>query len=215
MSNRFVIILIACVAAFAGIFWFTKNKASAPENGGNTSNVQPTNHVQGAGNKKVTLVEYGDFQCPACFQYEPIVREVIKKYGDDITFQFRHFPLSQIHQNAFAAHRAAEAAAKQGKFWEMHDALYDQQKSWESVSSPVTVFEGYAKQLKLNLEQFKKDAASAQVNAIINADITEAGKVGADSTPTFVINGKKIETNPRDVAGFSKLIDEAIANAKN
>lgn len=207
MNNRFVLILVVLVLGFGGIFWFNKKKAG--DGSGRTSNAQLSQHTRGAGNKKVTLVEYGDFQCPACGQYFPLVKQIEEKYGDDITFQFRNFPLIQIHNNAMAAHRAAEAAANQNKFFEMHDALYGQQKSWADSSNPTSIFESFAQQLGLNMSQYKTDVASAKTNAIINADIAEGKKLGANSTPTFVLDGKKID-NPTDLADFSKLIDEAI-----
>jgi protein-disulfide isomerase len=213
MSNRFVLILIACIVAFGGIFWFSKHKNQSTTNN-SAGNAQPTNHVRGGNSKKVVLIEYGDYQCPACGQYYPLLKEVEKKYGQDISFQFRNFPLSQIHQNAMAGARAAEAASNQNKFWEMHDALYDSQKQWESLSDPSSFFEQLAQQLNLDMTKYKQDFASAQVNAVINADINEATKIGANSTPTFVINGKKVEENPRDLDGFGKLIEQAAQQNK-
>ena len=119
--------------------------------------------------------------------------------------------MDSIHPNARAAHRAGEAASNQGKFWEMHDLLYENQQSWTNLSNVTSVFEGYAQQLELNMEQYKADVAKASTNDIINADITEGQKLKVTSTPTFFINGVRIEENPRDVAGFAKLIDKAIA----
>lgn len=206
MGKRFWIALIAIAAVLLGIFLFRDNKAAAP----NTS-TQPSHHVQGAGKKGVTLIEYGDFQCPACGAYYPLVKQVQQKYGDDIVFQFRNFPLSQIHPNAVAGARAAEAADKQGKFWQMHDMLYEQQSNWVNSSNVERIFEDYATELTMNLDKFRSDFNSANVNAIINADIAEGQKINATATPTFVLNGKKVETNPRDVEGFSKLIDAEIA----
>lgn len=214
MSKQFVAVLIAVILGLGGIFWFTKDKSSAPSS--STSSNTLSNHVEGENKKGVTLTEYGDFQCPACGAYSPIVKQVVEKYKNDIQFQFRSFPLQQIHKNSRAAHRTAEAADKQGKFWEMHDQLYEGQKTWEGLSDPVPVFEGYATQLGLNLDRFKQDYASGAVNDVINADYAEGQKLGIDSTPTFFLQGKKIEETPRDVAGFDKLIDEAIkAAAKN
>lgn len=209
MNKQFLIIVTIIVAALIGVFAFTSKDASGP--GGNQS-ANTSNHTEGAGNKKVTLTEYGDFQCPACGQYYPIVKEVKKIYGDDIKFEFKNFPLTQIHPNAFAAHRAAEAAGLQGKFFQMHDLLYENQQSWVSLSNPTTVFESFATQLGLDINKFKTDSASEAVSNTINADIKAGQALGANSTPTFLINGKKIE-NPKDVAGFKQLIDQAIKEA--
>jgi protein-disulfide isomerase len=168
----------------------------------------------GDNTKKVTLVEYGDYQCPACGAYYPIVKQITDKYSKDIQFQFRNFPLSQIHQNARAGARAAEAAAKQNKYWEMHDLLYEQQKSWESSTNVAAIFETYATQLGLNMTKYKADFGSNEVNDIINADYAEGVRLGVDSTPSFFLQGKKIE-NPQSLDAFSKLIDDAIKKASN
>jgi protein-disulfide isomerase len=213
MSKRFLIIMAALVLLFVGFIVFSKNKDdSGSSSSGGTS--EGSNYVLGAGTDSVTLVEYGDFQCPACRSYYPVIKQVKEKYGDRIKFQFRHFPLVQIHQNAMVAHRAAEAAGRQDKFWEMHNMLYERQQSWESSKNPTTIMEDYAAELGLNIDQFKTDFASASVNDTIQADIKAGQALGASSTPSFVINGKKIDPLPTDVAGFSKLIDEAIAAQK-
>jgi protein-disulfide isomerase len=214
MNNRFAVILIVLVVLFGGIFFVTKRQANAPTNGNNTSNGQVTHHVEGDGKKGVTLVEYGDLQCPACTAYHPLVKQVVEKYKSDITFQYVNFPLVQLHQNAMAAHRAVEAASNQGKFWEMHDMLYEHSTEWNSSSNPFNVFQGYASQLGLNIDQFKSDYASSQVNDVINADMAQGRKLGVNSTPTFYIDGKKVDQNPQDLESFNKLIDNAIA-AKN
>jgi protein-disulfide isomerase len=213
MSKRFLIILVVLAALFAGFLWFSKAKETAKAPSGNETG-KVSNHVAGSGNKKVTIIEYGDFECPACGAYYPIIEQVREKYGEDITFQFRNFPLVQIHKNAMAAHRAAEAADKQGKFWEMYNVLYSQQQSWTASGNPSRVMEDYALQLGLNIDKFKSDVASSSVNDTINADVKAGQAIGASATPTFVINGKKIDPLPdRTIEAFSKLIDEAIAKA--
>ena len=210
MDKRFLLILAACAVLLGGLFVFTKDKSSTSSSSGNKSRL--SNHVYGEGKSGVKLLEYGDFQCPACGAYFPIVKEVKEKYKDQIYFQFRHFPLSQIHPNARAASRSAEAAGKQGKFWEMHDMLYETQSSWEGSSAAVAIFESYAKQIGLNIQKYKTDFASSEVNEIINADFAEGQKLGVEGTPTFYLEGKEITEKPQDIEGFSKLIDQAIAN---
>lgn len=201
-----MLMLVGIVVVLGAAFYFTRNKT---DNGTNGS-AQPTNHIRYTGSTGVTLLEYGDFQCPACGAYYPIIKQLESSYSDKVTFQFRNFPLSQLHPNAFAAHRAAEAAAKQGRFFEMHDKLYEGQQSWSTVSNPNIVFEDYATQLGLNIEQFRKDSASSEVNDIINADMKAGHAIGANSTPTFVLDGKKLDQNPQDYASFAKLLDDAI-----
>lgn len=199
--------IVLVVALLFGAFWFTKKDTPTT----NQALGKPTNHTQGEGKKGVTLIEYGDFECPACGAYYPIVKEVKAKYGDDITFQFRHFPLVQIHKHAMLAHRAAEAAGNQGKFFEMHDILYEQQQVWIAGANQTKLFEDYASSLGLDLAKFRQDMASEAVNAAINADIKEGQAIKATSTPTFVLQGKKIEESPRSIDEFNKLIDAAIA----
>jgi protein-disulfide isomerase len=210
MNRRFVIILLVCVAVFVGLFVFN----SKDEQQASNQNVDPTSHSTGNPEAKVTLLEYGDFQCPACSGYYPILQAVKEQYGDKINFQFRHFPIVSIHPNAMSAHRAAEAAGNQGKFWEMHDMLYERQDSWKENSNPGSIFEGYAEELQLNMDQYRLDVASPDTKAVIDADIKAGQDAGVTGTPTFFINGKKIDNSPRDVAGFTALIDE-ILNAQS
>jgi protein-disulfide isomerase len=209
MSNRFFITLLVVIAGVVGIFAFTKQKNTDTGSTG-SSNSQPTNHVRGEGKSGVVLVEYGDFQCPACGQYYPLIEELVSKYKDQITFQFRNFPLIQIHPNAMVAHRAAEAAEKQGKFWEMYNKLYQTQDQWSSGSNAGTIFESFATELGLDIVKFKSDVNSPDANSSINADIKEGQKLGVTSTPSFILDGVKID-NPRSLEDFTKLIDEAIA----
>lgn len=209
MSKQFLGVIAAIVLIFAGIAVFSGNKSS---DGGtsSSSSASPTSHVIGKGTTGVKLVEYGDYQCPFCGTYYPVLKQVTAEFGDQIKFQFRNFPLQSIHRNAFAAARAAEAAGLQNKYWEMHDKLYENQNAWSESSSPSGIFEGYAKQLGLNVEQFKRDFASDKVNAAINADLAEAGKLKITGTPTFFIDGKQIQIG-QTFADFEKVIKSEIA----
>src|SRR5688572_27110761 len=139
MNKRFLMILAACVVVFAGLLIFNKREAKAPTENGNQT-AQLSNHTTGQGTAGVTLTEYGDFACPACYQYYPLLKQVKAKYGDQLKFQFRHFPLTEIHQNALISARAAEAAGLQGKFWEMHDKLYETQPAWRDHTNPSQFF---------------------------------------------------------------------------
>ncbi|MGH7158032.1 MAG: DsbA family protein [Candidatus Saccharimonadales bacterium] len=209
MSKGFWIIIAAIVVIFSGILLFKGDKTDAPD-----SSLAASNHVVGENTKGVLLIEYGDYECSFCGQYYPIVKQVIDKYQNDIAFQFRNLPLQQNHKNAFVAARAAEAAALQGKFWEMHDLLFQNQSAWAQASNAQPVFEQYAAQLGLDIEKFKADFASPAVNDTINADIAEFRKTGAPmKTPTFFLNGNVIE--PRSVEEFSQLIDDEIAKQQS
>ncbi|HZM63924.1 MAG TPA: thioredoxin domain-containing protein [Candidatus Saccharimonadales bacterium] len=205
MSKGFWLIIAAVVVVFGGILLFKDDEAKAPTNGSAASN-----HVVGDNAKGVTLIEYGDFQCFFCAQYMPIVEQVKEKYKADIAFQFRNLPLVQNHKNAFASSRAAEAASLQNKYWEMYAILFQNQSAWGESNDPLSIFEQYASQLGLNVEQFKTDFASSKVNDTINADIEEFKKTKEQiKTPTFFLDGKKIE--PKSLEEFSTLIDQAIA----
>lgn len=205
MDKRFWGIILGIILIFGGIVYINNRSDS-------NSTASPSHHVEGNNTKNVTLVEYGDYQCPACESYYPIVKQVVAKYKDQIQFQFRNLPLTQIHQNAFVGARAAEAAALQNKFWEMHDMLYENQDTWSEASDPASYFYKYAAELGMNLDQFKKDYASSKVNSTINADMAAFKKTGAQqATPTFFLNGKKIDTKA-SVDSFSAQIDAEIAN---
>lgn len=210
MDRKFVVILLVILGIFVGYVFTTKQNSS--DGSTNTSSVSATNHTVGAGNKKVTLIEYGDFQCPVCGQYFPIIQEIKKKYGDDITFQFRHFPIDSIHPNARAAHRTAEAAGNQGKFFEMHDLLYETQQSWSSSNNAKSIFDSYAKQLQLDMDKFNTDFAAETTNEIINADVDEGKKSGVTGTPSFILNGRLLaDDERRSLDDLIKTIDAEIA----
>jgi protein-disulfide isomerase len=215
MNKRFFAIIILVIAGLIGLFALTGGDKNS-SGGGNGSNPEAelSNHITGATESKVTLIEYGDFQCPACKSYHPVLQQLKEEYGDRVTFQFRHFPLTQIHPNAFIGSRAAEAAGKQGKFFEMHDLLFESQDSWASVSNPTSIFESYAQQLGLNMDQFRSDMNSAEVAATINADAKAAQSAGGNSTPTFVLNDTKIEQNPQSLDDFKKLLDDELAKVQ-
>lgn len=213
MTKGFWAVIAAIVLIFVGIVIFSGGDKKAT-NSSPSDNSNLTQHVQGKGTSGVTLLEYGDYQCPFCFQYEPTVNTVKAKYGDQIKFQFRNYPIQSQHQNAFAAARAAEAADLQDKFWEMHGALYEPAKFqiWTKASAPSKHFEDYAKELGLNVTQFKTDFASSEVNDRINADLEEGNRLGVTGTPAFFVNGKKTEIANSEEA-FAKVLDEAIAKA--
>jgi protein-disulfide isomerase len=210
VSNRFFVIVLIIIAVIGGAVFFSKSSDQAPANNSQLSEVKT-----GEGTTGVTLVEWGDFQCPACASYYPIVKQIKEKYGDKITFQFRNLPLSEIHPHAILAARSAMAADKQGKFWEYHDLLYENQRSWTDLSDATEVFDGYAEQLELNMDQFRADRASDEVNSIVQADRAEAQRLGFTGTPTFVLDGQKLDPTPQSFDEFVKKIDEAIAAKQN
>ncbi len=153
------------------------------------------NNKISANNAKVTMVEFADFQCPACANTFPEVKKILEEYKGKITYIYRHYPLPQ-HQNAILAAKAAEAAGRQGKFWEMENLLYTKQLEWAEESSPQNIFIAYAKTLELSEEEFKKDIEGNTFDTRIQQDKIDGQSLGVNSTPTFFINGKKFTEVP-------------------
>ena len=204
----------ALVVAIAGIGAYqiaTQPLAELPrKDGAMNLPLDQTDWTKGSKTPKVTLVEYSDFQCPACGAYYPLVEELFAEYKDRISFTYRHFPLPQ-HQNALPAAYASEAAGAQGKFWEMADMLFKNQSEWsENVTAP-TIFEGYAQKLGLDMAKYKTDVSSTSTKARIERG-SKSGKLSSlDHTPTFFINGK-MATNPKSKEEFKALIEYAITH---
>jgi protein-disulfide isomerase len=209
MSKQFLGVIAAIILIFVGVIVLSGNKTAAPGSGKAGSSSTLTEHIEGLGQDKITLVEYGDYECPYCGEYFPIVKQVAAEYNSQIYFQFRNFPLTSIHPNAFAGARAAEAAALQNKFWQMHDLLYTDQTQWSTASDPTPYFKQYAQELGLNLTKFQSDYASETVNNLINADEAEGTKLGVAGTPTFYLDGKQIQV--ANLADFQKVINAEIA----
>lgn len=166
--------------------------------------------VKGDKEAKAIIIEYSDFQCPACAFYYPILKELSEEFKNDLAVVYRHFPLIQIHQNAKQAAYAAEAAGRQGKFWEMHDIIFDNQKEWKDKQNPEELFISYVQALDLDVEKFEADFASKEVRKKIDDAYQNATGLGLNSTPTFFLNGKKIQ-NPRNYEEFKGLIQQAIS----
>jgi protein-disulfide isomerase len=197
MDRRFLGILAAIAIIFIGVFALTqKSSNSSGGNNNNSSGSSVSHNVEGQGAKGVTLVEWGDYECPICEAYYLPLKQAVTQNLTDIYFQFKNLPLTQIHQNAFAGARAAEAAGMQGKYWQMHDKLYDNQNGWVSSTDPLSIFSTYAQQIGLNVNQFKTDYASGKVNGTINADLAAFDKTGKEhATPTFFLDGRFIDNS--------------------
>ena len=165
--------------------------------------------VKGRREADVVLIEYGDFQCPACAVYFPLVAQLHQEFGDKIAFVYRHFPLSQIHAQAELAARATEAAGKQGKFWEMHDRIFENQANWAGQSSAGEMFLQYALALELDPDKFKSDLETEEVRERVRSDFQDGIKYGVNSTPTFFLNGKRVQ--PRTYGEFKNLIKQVLA----
>ncbi|MFA5954415.1 MAG: thioredoxin domain-containing protein [Patescibacteria group bacterium] len=161
----------------------------------------------------VTLVEYSDFQCPACGAYYPTVKKVTQDFSNTVRFVYRNYPLKSIHPNAESAAWAAGAAGRQGKFWEMHDLLFDRQKQWEGSLSTKGTFHDYAVELGLNGDQFDKDYDSSVVRDKVATDVASGNAARIAGTPSFFLNGVQISPAP-NYTEFSTLINDQL-NKKN
>lgn len=210
--NKKNLLYVIAILVVGVLFWqFTKPApSSTPSN-----NIYTLSGSTVSDDKKISLIAYEDFQCPYCGNMYPVLEQIKETYKDKIVFQFRHFPLEQAHPNARAASKAAQAAALQGKFWEMHNKLYENQSTWSVSTDPVAVFNGYAKDLGLDLPKFEADYASTAVNSTINADIKEGQTLKITGTPTFVIEGKVVSAGEfgTTLESAGKAIDAAY-NAK-
>lgn len=149
-----------------------------------TENVTKNDHVQGSQTAPVVMIEYGDYQCPYCGAAHPMIKKLQEHFGDKLTFVFRNFPLVQAHPQALSAALAAEAAGLQGKFWEMHDMIYDNRTRLDEKS-----LQSYARKLQLDLPQFQKDMKNPELIDRIRKDLQSGESSGVEGTPSFYING--------------------------
>ncbi|RLJ77311.1 DsbA family protein [Pedobacter alluvionis] len=156
--------------------------------------VSNTDHAQGNLNADLVIVEYGDYQCPYCGAAYPVLKELMNQFGSQIKFVFRNFPLSEMHEYARAAALAAEAAALQNKFWEMHDAIYENQ---QNLNEHLLL--ELAKELKLDIPQFKSDMESSELKDKVDEDFASGIVSGVNGTPSFYVNGKKFEGTAEDL----------------
>jgi protein-disulfide isomerase len=161
------------------------------------------------GNGAVKVVEFGDFQCPACGATFPELKRIKQDFGSDITFAFRNFPLAQ-HANAQIAAEAAEAAGAQNKYWEMHDELYEHQADWESLENPLDKFAEYAQEIGVtDIERFKREISADTYKSKIDTDTNDGNAIGVNSTPTIYVNGVKAVNGSYDT--IKKMIEDAKA----
>jgi protein-disulfide isomerase len=162
-------------------------------------------HTLGPKDATVWLVEFSDFQCPACGQFYPVVKQLTEKYSTSLLFVYRNYPLP-AHPMAIPAARAAEAANNQNKYWEMHDALFTNQ---QSLSNEFIASEAAA--LGLQKDTFASDMQSISVSDIIKNDTTLGDSLGIDATPTFYLNGKKLTLTT--LSDLTDAVDQAITHA--
>ncbi len=150
--------------------------------------VSNKDHVQGNANAAIELVEFGDYECPHCGRAYPIIKRIQQKMGDKLKFVFRNFPLAEIHPHATHAAIAAEAAAMQNKFWEMHDAIYENQGRMQDAD-----LINHAQKAGLDVKQFEEDFDKESIQQKVEDDFESGVRSGVNGTPSFFINGEKYE----------------------
>ena len=169
-------------------------------------------NIIGTKGAKVTITEFGDFECPACGEAEPVVKQILTKYKDNsnFAFVFRNFPLTSIHPNAMISAEAAEAAGAQGKYWQMHDLLYAKQSEWATSASPMDVFVKYAQQIGLDINKFQSEVQQNKYQSVIQTDVTDGNALSINATPTFYINNQ-IDVGVPNASQFESIIDADLA----
>ncbi|HCR55584.1 TPA: disulfide bond formation protein DsbA [Candidatus Saccharibacteria bacterium] len=226
MSKRAWIIFVAiCVIGFGGLVVLSQQGKVDVSNvnvdkiqSAKADNGKIADHVYGKEDSKVVLIEYGDFQCPGCGAVHPRVKDLVEKYKSDITFVFRNYPLTQLHANARAAAAAAEAAGLEGKYWEMHNTLFESQDEWSesSTSERGDLFATYAQQSGVKKADFTSSLENSndRINKKINFDMALGKKVDVSGTPTFFLNGKQLtEEQVGSDDAFEKAITDALKKA--
>jgi protein-disulfide isomerase len=161
-----------------------------------------TDHIKGSVNAPIVIVEYGDYECPYTGMAYPIVKEIVKRFGDKVQFAFRNFPLNEIHPHAQHAAEAAEAAAAQDKFWQMHDYLFEHQRALDENHLLQ-----YAGKVGLDINKFKKEMSGHIYAPLIEESLKSGINSGVEGTPTFFVNGKRYEDS-WDLDTFSNVLEK-------
>jgi protein-disulfide isomerase len=168
--------------------------------------VSPADHFLGNVSAGLTLIEYGDFECPHCKLAHPLIKRLIREMGNELHFVFRNFPLKEIHPHAYMSAVTAEAAGKQGKYWAMHDLIFENQ---DKLSSHYLI--SLAEQIDLDMERFAMDSGSEDVSGKIEADFYGGVRSGVNGTPTFFLNGFPILTYNES---YASLLDPVVMEAR-
>ena len=226
-----VIVLVAVVAVIIGLVYWNGSKPPTPGPSGSptpkpsatvasTTNynnappgAQPPNYL-GSPNATVTLEEFADFQCPSCGATHPVMHQIQGLYGSRIKFIFRNFPLP-MHDKAYDAAVAAEAAGMQGKFWDMHNLLYTNQQTWSADPNYKATFKGYAEKIGLDIDKWENDMAGMAPKSRISADMDRGKALNINSTPSLFINGEPVPYPDMNVATLQKLIDDKLKGNPN
>jgi protein-disulfide isomerase len=216
------------VVVTAGVIIAGAYSSGAPSNTASSTFVSttaaaltPADWTEGNPNAKVSLIEYGDFECPACGEYFPVVQQLVQNYSSTVLFVFRNFPLTTIHPFAQIGAQAAEAAGLEGgvaKYWAMNNLLYTDQQQW-SLNSALTpqqvvsqYFDGYAQTIGLDVNKFNTDVSATSVLNKIQTDVNSGNAAQIQHTPTFFVNLQQIP-NPTSLQDFENTLNAALASS--
>jgi len=207
-----LIIVLAVVVAGGAAVYFSR-QPDQPANTSGTATLKGTGggHFRGPENAKVTLVEFGDYQCPSCKAFHPVVLEALARYPQDVRLEFHHYPLVSIHANSMAASLAVEAAGEQGKYWEMHDLLFERQEEWAKSPNPEPDFVALAQRLGLDPNAFMQAMRSPQLQDRVLQDVVRAQDSNVEAVPTFFIDGQK-QNLPLSIMAFVDTIESHLHN---
>lgn len=222
-NKAFILVVTGTlVLLLGGIYLFTRGGGNSntsgvttstalliPLNDYETSGIVNGNYLPATPSATVTLVEFGDYECPACGTYHPLVKQLLTDLTGKVNFVFRNFPLPQ-HTNAPVSSYAAEAAGLQGKFWQMHDKIYETQNDWANSTDAKSIFIGYAKDLGLDVNKFSSDIDSAAVKNKVQSDTNDGNTIGINQTPTFFLNNRMLS-----LTGTAGELEQDVQNAIN
>ncbi len=210
----FVIIVAVLIAALAATWIILRS--SRPErpptnsSGAEAPGAEPP-HIRGNANAPVTLEEFGDFECPSCGTYSVELKKIESEFGDRLRVIFREYPLYPTpHKHALIAAQAAEAAGLQGRFWEMHDKLYENQKAWSEATDVMPMFIDYARQIGIDTDRFARELNGEAVAVRLTQDGIRAHAHGVTSTPAFFVNGKEAKDESWKPEGLREMINAAL-----
>ncbi len=216
-------IIATLVLIVGGVFLMTRGNAGTSQTAGKeissdilvpngvseTSGIENENYISATSSAKVTLVEFGDYECPACVEYNSLVKRLLTDFSGRINYVFRNFPLTQ-HKNAMISSQAAEAAGLQGKFWQMHNKLFESVSEWSTSSDARSIFVGYAQALGLDVDKFKTDVESPAVKERVQRDTNDGNLIKLSETPTFYLNGLKINDLTGNYEDFKKIVSDQL-----
>jgi protein-disulfide isomerase len=211
MSNAakplIVIVLAVAIAAGAGVY-LSRQPETVPESAAAPS-LDPGGgggNFRGPETAEITLVEFGDYQCPSCRAYHPVVQELLSRYPDKVRLEFHHYPLISIHPNALTASMAVEAAGEQGKYWEMHDMVFEFQPQWSPSSNPEGEFLAMANRIGLDSNKFMQALRSPEIRDRVLKDVVRAREANIEAVPTFFIDGEMIHV-PLSIKAFVDVVE--------